>query len=193
MSEPLRRHPIAYASRALSQTERNYAQIEKECLAIVFATERFEHYILGKDCIKVLTDHKPLVTIFNKSILTSPKRLQRMRLRLQKFDLFLEYKPGPKMHISDTLSRASLPIPEIKEGLQNYQIFQINEETKKRKAVEERDMEDSLFVTDQRLGKIRQATATDDSLQNLMPCIKDGWPDSKADIPMCIKEFLAIS
>jgi len=97
------------------------------------------------------------------------------------------------MHISDTLSRASLPIPEIKEGLQNYQIFQINEETKKRKAVEERDMEDSLFVTDQRLGKILQATATDDSLQNLMTCIKDGWPDSKADIPMCIKEFLAIS
>ena len=57
-------HPIAYASRALSQTERNYAQIEKECLSIVFATERFEHFILGKENVRALTNHKPLVTIF---------------------------------------------------------------------------------------------------------------------------------
>jgi hypothetical protein len=72
-------HPIAYASRALTQTERKYAQIEKECLAIVFASERFEHYILEKQNVLVLTDHKPLVTIFKRPILTNPKRLQRMR------------------------------------------------------------------------------------------------------------------
>ena len=68
--------PIAYASRALTQTECNYAQIEKECLAIVFAAERFGHYILGKDIVQVLSDHKPLMSIFTKPILTSPKRLQ---------------------------------------------------------------------------------------------------------------------
>ncbi len=39
--------PIAYASRALTTTERNYAQIENECLLIVFATERLDQYILG--------------------------------------------------------------------------------------------------------------------------------------------------
>lgn len=56
-------YPVAYTSWALTQTERNYGQIEKECLAIVFAAERFEHYILGKDTVQVLSDHKPLMAI----------------------------------------------------------------------------------------------------------------------------------
>ena len=59
-------HPIAYASRALTKMERNYAQIEKECLAIVFAAEHFEQYILGKEKVKVLSDHKPLETILSR-------------------------------------------------------------------------------------------------------------------------------
>ena len=101
--------PVAYASRALTQTERNYDQIEKECLAIVFAAERFEHYILGKGVVQVLSDHKPLMSIFTKPVLTSPKSLLRMRLRLQKYLLKVVYKPGPQMFISGTLSRAALP------------------------------------------------------------------------------------
>ena len=48
------------------KTERNYAQIEKECLAIVFATSRFEQYILGKEDVKILTDHKTSGSNFHK-------------------------------------------------------------------------------------------------------------------------------
>ena len=67
--------PVAYASRSLTQTEQRYARIEKECLAIVFACEKFEHYILGKDVV-VKSDHKPLEVIFKKPLLNAPKRLQ---------------------------------------------------------------------------------------------------------------------
>ena len=74
--------PIAFASRALSKTEQAYAQIEKECLAIVFGCERFKQYLLGRSMINVESDHKPLEVIFKKSLLKAPKRLQRMLLRL---------------------------------------------------------------------------------------------------------------
>jgi hypothetical protein len=79
--------PVAFASRALSKTETNYAPIEAEALAVVFACEHFDSYILGKQ-ITVFSDHKPLETILNKSILKAPKRLQRMRLRLQQDTTF---------------------------------------------------------------------------------------------------------
>ena len=50
--------------------------------------------------------HKPLESIFRKSLLSAPKRLQRMLLRLQKFDLQVSYKKGTEMYLADTLTRA---------------------------------------------------------------------------------------
>ena len=101
--------PLAYASRALTDTEVNYAQIENELLAIVFACERFDAYIYGRDCVRVHTNHKPLVSIFRKELCTAPKRLQRMLLRLQKYSLDVTYLKGEKMLVADTLSCAHLP------------------------------------------------------------------------------------
>ena len=56
--------PVAFASSTLSPTERNYAQIEKEFLAIVFGCQRFDQYLARKDKITVESDHKPLQAIF---------------------------------------------------------------------------------------------------------------------------------
>ena len=101
--------PVAYASRALTPTEENYAQIERELLAIVFACEKFDAYIYGRDSVRVQTDHKPLESIFQEELCVAPKRLQRMLLRLQKYVLNVTYLKGEKMLIADTLSRAHLP------------------------------------------------------------------------------------
>ena len=100
--------PVAYASRSLTETECNYVQMEKELLAIVFGVEKFESYLYGRK-FKVKTDHKPLESILKKSLLSAPKRLQRMMLRLQNFDFEVEYKKGTPLHLADTLSRAYLP------------------------------------------------------------------------------------
>ena len=98
----------AFSSRVMSQTEQNYAQIEKEVLAIVFACEKFDQYIFGRSDVIVQSDHRPLETIFKKPIHNSPKRLQRMRLHLQHYDIHVEYKRGTTMFLADTLSRAYL-------------------------------------------------------------------------------------
>lgn len=97
--------PVAYASRAMTDAQVNYAQIEKELLATVFGVERFEQYVHGRP-VKIETDHKPLERIFEKSLTSAPKRLQRMMLRLQKYNLTVVYTKGSEMYLADTLSRA---------------------------------------------------------------------------------------
>ena len=77
---PQNGQPVAFAFRLLSAVERRYEQIEKECLAIVFACSRFNQYLHGRESSTVETDHKPQVPIFHKSQHSGPKRLQRMLL-----------------------------------------------------------------------------------------------------------------
>ncbi len=86
-------HHVAYASRALSEAQQRYAQIEKELLAIVFACEKFHQFLYGK-YVEVETDHKPLVNIFRKTLNDCPMRLQRMLLRLQQYDLEVTVSTG---------------------------------------------------------------------------------------------------
>lgn len=100
-------HPIAYASRSMTSAEQNYAQIEKELLSVVFAMERFHQFTYGRTVI-VHNDHKPLVSIHKKPISKAPMRLQRMLMRLQKYDYDIIYVPGKDLHLADALSRASL-------------------------------------------------------------------------------------
>ena len=67
--------PVSYASRSLNQSEKNYAQIEKELLAIVFGCQKYHQYIYSKTTT-VLTDHKPLEFLFKKPLSCVPPRLQ---------------------------------------------------------------------------------------------------------------------
>ena len=100
--------PIAYASRALTNAERNYAQIEKELLAICFACTKFHQYIYGNEC-SVQNDHRPLEAIFRKPVNQTSPRLQCMLLKLQRYQLDVGYVPGKLMYVADTLSRAHPP------------------------------------------------------------------------------------
>jgi hypothetical protein len=77
----------------MSDAETRYAQIKKEMLAISFAFEHFHQYVFGQ-AVEVGTDQKPLMSIFKKSLNDCPLRLQRLLLRVQKYDLRIGYTPG---------------------------------------------------------------------------------------------------
>ncbi|KAJ8367010.1 hypothetical protein AAFF_G00334030 [Aldrovandia affinis] len=76
-------------------TKTNYAQIENECLSIVFSCQRFRHYLYGRTAVTAETDHEPLIAIFSKPLLSAPKRLQSMLLTLQNYSLKVVYQAGP--------------------------------------------------------------------------------------------------
>uniref|UniRef100_A0A1I8B504 RNA-directed DNA polymerase n=1 Tax=Meloidogyne hapla TaxID=6305 RepID=A0A1I8B504_MELHA len=88
---------IEYASKSLSQSEKNYGQIEKEGLALVFAVQKFHKMLFGRK-FKLRTDHKPLVSIFGnkKGIkVQTASRLQRWALILTNYDFDIEFKNYP--------------------------------------------------------------------------------------------------
>ena len=92
--------PVAFASRALTETESRYAQIENELLAVVFALDKFEQFAYGRP-VTVESDHKPLEAISKKPLRCEPKRPQGMFLKIQKFDTNICLQPW----ISDVLGR----------------------------------------------------------------------------------------
>ena len=95
-------HPIAYASRSLTDAEKKYSPIEAETLSIVFGCERFSEYVYGRKFL-IQNDHQPLKTIFSKPITSCPPWIQRFFLRLQRYDFDLEYSPGKTMIVADAL------------------------------------------------------------------------------------------
>jgi hypothetical protein len=102
--------PIAFASRSLTKSETNNAQIQKEALGILWGVKKFHTNLYGRK-FTLLTDHLPLTTIFNpeKSIpVTTAARLQRYAIFLSGFMYDIEYKSTKRHNNADALSR--LPV-----------------------------------------------------------------------------------
>ena len=102
--------PIAFASRTLAPAERNYSQVDKEALSIIFGVKRFHEYLVGHT-FTIVSDHKPLQYLFNerKAIpQMASARVQRWALTLSCYDYNIIYKPGKQHNNADMLSRLPL-------------------------------------------------------------------------------------
>ena len=163
--------PIAFASRALTETEQRYAQIEKEALAICWAAEKFYYYLAGRK-FHIETDHKPLISILSKMELYKlPIRVQRFKLRMMKFCYDISYTPGEKLVVADALSRAPVQIDEIHQEL-----------------LEVAELVEDLPISAARKRELQYSTLNDATCQQLKLFIQTGWP-SYANCPDFIKNY----
>ena len=157
--------PVAFASRTMSVTERQYAQIEKEALAAVWACDKFSDYLLGRTFL-IETDHKPLVSLLGtKSLDNLPPRILRFRLRLSRFSYSIHHVPGKLLYTPDTLSRA--PVSTVDE---RDEVFQHEAEMFAIAAVT------NLPASTQRLEVYKSAQAEDSICSQVIQCCLEGWP-----------------
>ena len=153
--------PIAFASKALTDAECRYANIEREMLAVVFGVERFHTYIYGWSFM-IESDHKPLESSSRKNLADMPAQLQHMMLCLQGYDFTIHYHPGKDMVIPDTLSQFSPqpgPNPPLDIAIHHTCIMPNCKEA------------------------FQQAFVNDPEMQALTNLIVTGWPKDIKEVP----------
>ena len=157
--------PVAFASRTLSSSERNYAQIQKEALALVYGVQKFRQYLYGR-LFTLVTDHRPLTTILgpkNAIPTLAAARLQRWALILSAYTYRIESRPTAQHANADMLSRLPLRTPQDTSVVSTFTIGQIQ----------------ALPVTTEEL---ESATRQDSLLSNVHAFVRDGWPSTTTDV-----------
>ncbi len=154
---------ICYASRTLTASEKNYSQLEKEALSLIYGGKKFHQYLYGRK-FTLITDYKPLTAIFGtkKGISTlATARLQRWALLLSACTYDIQYKPTESHSNADGLSRLPLPVIDTCEGRdEGTSIFNVSQIL-------------SVPVTFQ---AIQQATKYDAVLSKVLTYTREGWP-----------------
>jgi len=137
-------------------------------LSIVFACKKFHHYIYGFPT-DVQSNHKPLKQIINKPLSQISPQLQRMFLKLQRYNITIKYTRGKDMHVADTLARAHLAVIEdCNSEEMDIVVHTINV---------------NLPVSEARRADFISATANDSSMQQVKKLTMEGWPININNVP----------
>ena len=161
---------LAFASRALTETESHYANIEREMLAVIFGCEQFHHFLFGQE-VKVEPDHMSLKSIHVMHLHSAPARLRCMLLQLQPYDIVIKYQPGSNVSVADTLlwllSEYTACLPDM-----DVQILDIH----------------PLFTGDI-INCLKTATQQDEELTVLREVIFLEWPDQRKEAPTAVQGY----
>lgn len=163
--------PLEFASRKLTDTEKRWAQIEKEMMAVVFGLEKFDQYTYGRKVI-VINDHKPLTQILQKPLSQTPMRLQKLIMRSHRYDFDFKWTHGSHIPIADYLSRNCFdpqPQPVDDDDLTCRQI--------------------NSNIPDVLIDRVRNCTNEDATLSLLSQTIQNGWPEHSAKLPPTLLPF----
>uniref|UniRef100_A0A5S6R6E2 RNA-directed DNA polymerase n=1 Tax=Trichuris muris TaxID=70415 RepID=A0A5S6R6E2_TRIMR len=151
--------------------QKGYSQVEKEGLAIVFGVQKFRQYLYGRH-FELLTDHKPLVSIFNPSkavpVMTA-QRLHRWAITLMAYSFNIKYKCGSRHSNADALSR--LPMgPDAEFDRAEAQWSELTDS----------DIHSDMFPVSS--NELAQATARDAALSRVVRYVKSEWPPTSGEL-----------
>ena len=153
--------PIAFASCTLTETQRNYSQLEKEAFSIIFGLKRFHQYLCGRS-FTILTDHRPLLTLLGPHRAVpahTASRLQRWALILASYHYKIEYRSTAAHADADSMSR--LPLPQTwspkSENVECY-FFEAS------------------VVTNVTAEMVKKKTQVDPILSLVYRYVQNGWP-----------------
>jgi len=159
LAHVMAKNVLYYASRTLTAAERNYAQIERAALAIIFGVRRFHQYVHGRS-FTLVTDHRPLCKILGEKEGIPPLAAVRMQcwaLVLTAYQYHIQHTPGKQNHLADCLSR--LPSPhKDRDGAEKLHVV----------------VTDQLPVV---ASQIAKATECDKVLGTVLKAVQHGgWP-----------------
>jgi len=171
--------PVYFASRSLNKTDIEYAQIEKELLAITFSCKKCHNYIYGHGDVTIYTDHMPLTSIINKTLdEIQNNRIKRLRLKLIIYNFSLKYIPGKKNVIGDFSSRLKIKTCE-------------EEDMQMRDVVHTVGIKNIQF-SDEKLKLYQRETSNDKELKLVLEYYFDGWTNTKSNERNELKHFIKI-
>lgn len=153
--------PIAFVSRTLTKTEKQYSQIDKEALGIIFGVKKFHQYVYGRQ-FTLVTDHRPLTALFgpNRPIPTlAAARMQRWALTLSAYSYTIQCRTSALNANADCFSRLPLNQGCEKSKPDVVEMFHIA-------------MFEQLPLTAEQVGK---ETCNDEILSKVYAATMNGW------------------
>ena len=178
---------IQAGSRFLSDAESRYAVIELEALSVAWAIRKCRLFLCGLPLFQILTDHRPLVPILNSKTLDEIEnpRLQRLRLKIGEAGPYTaSWQAGKEHSAPDALSRAPVQDPDSED--------EVGEDCTVPHICALITNELEATDTDVRLNEVRHAAHYDPEYQLLMQVIREGFPESKNNLPETIRKYWPI-
>ena len=160
--------PIANVSKTLTASQRNYSQIQKEALAIIFALKKFYQYIFARRFI-LITDHKPLLALLDP---TKPipglaaNRLARWALFLSQFSYDIEYRQKKKHSNADALSRLPFGADDLFDNEEDMEDIDV--------VCAIHTLESQIKPADSKV--MKNETSKDPVLSRVLRFVREGWP-----------------
>ena len=171
--------PVFYASKTLTAMKSNYSNTEREMLGVVFSILHFKHFTFGRH-VHIITDHKPLITLFKKNLHATSPRLSHMLVQILGYNIEFHHQEGSKMHLSDALSCVSTH-DKIDEKANAKPVADFN--------ITIHDVEVLTGFKFLSLEMMKRETEVDRDMQLLKQHIIDGFPNAKPCLPEPIRPF----